>query len=487
MRCHRAQIQTFGTAFLVFYVFTVIIMLSYLRYENQQQQFWFREQYDWSSGNKTRDTKIHRRPLPLQPWETSSKKQPPKSTPFDKEFPNRADPIVDGSFPNCSHDIDQASMPVFKQLTKEIYFLSAFYDTRKPDETYIRVLALLTEAASRKTFYCYVEDTHQDIYPVKAIKYVFNENHARYYGGWIISCPVQRLINVNMCVVFMSLHPDLNLYDFPDQYIKLDLIPTGPVDTENKEHQFSVCVPPLFGNIKLKRLVEFIEVTRLLGAEMFYFYPYMGEVNKDSHNEDLKQLLSYYQEKDIVKIYPWTLPIAENLIWYYGQMLSIHHCMFTNMRRSRYIIFNDIDEFLVPVKKKTWPDMMRILDNNKHSGWRFKSILFSPEPTHDLVTVHSLYRTATANKIRTKCMIRPDRMFEMGIHHISKWNEEVWTPVEASENIAVLHHYRSCDSTFTLDCNSLVRDAKMLRYKERLLTNYNITIDDVRQKKMLLL
>ena len=56
------------------------------------------------------------------------------------------------------------------------------------------------------------------------------------------------------------------------------------------KYNYSVCVSPLFGSVLAKRLVEFLELTRILGVQQVFFYDF--HVSSVIH-----RVLSFYQDK----------------------------------------------------------------------------------------------------------------------------------------------------------------------------------------------
>ena len=54
--------------------------------------------------------------------------------------------------------------------------------------------------------------------------------------------------------------------------------------------EFAVCVPPLYGAITAGTLVQFVELTRLLGAQHFVFY-----VSDDVSDSALRRVLDRYE------------------------------------------------------------------------------------------------------------------------------------------------------------------------------------------------
>lgn len=150
------------------------------------------------------------------------------------------------------------------------------------------------------------------------------------------------------------------------------------------------------------------------------------------------------------------------------------------MAASRYVVFNDIDEFLVPRANHVanWTDLVTTLDRPLSCGFQFLSAFFDPTavpaasppveghlPTKpDLMTMRSTRRSLHYSSVRTKCMVRPYDVFEAGIHHISK---PIWahlTVDRVNTELALLHHYRTCVAMYGMNCDGTVEDLTIRRY-----------------------
>lgn len=77
-------------------------------------------------------------------------------------------------------------------------------------------------------------------------------------------------------------------------------------------------------------------------------------------------------------------------------------------------------------------------------------------------------------------MLCPWRVFEVGIHHISKQNREEWLPLQLQPEVAYLHHYRSCLGDYGMSCQGWVKDTIIAdRYLGDLATNYNRALAEI--------
>lgn len=164
-------------------------------------------------------------------------------------------------------------------------------------------------------------------------------------------------------------------------------------------------------------------------------------------------------------------------IWYNGQSLSIQDCLYRQMASSRYVVYSDVDEFLVPHRADVanWTALAAVLERPATCGYQFTSAFFERPSAGavveddaplqpDLMTMRSTQRSRHFSSIRTKCMVRPYQIFEAGIHHVSK---PIWAHLAVDRvdtDVAVLHHYRKCVAMFGMNCEGTVDDRTVRRY-----------------------
>ena len=80
-------------------------------------------------------------------------------------------------------------------------------------------------------------------------------------------------------------------------------------------------------------------------------------------------------------------------------------------------------------------------------------------------------RTKTTSTVRKKVMVRPEAIFELGIHHVSRvFRSRGMRVHNVWEGHALLHHYRQCVVQFDMHmrCNVIVDDNSMSRYLTQL-------------------
>ncbi|RUS69135.1 hypothetical protein EGW08_023101, partial [Elysia chlorotica] len=104
-------------------------------------------------------------------------------------------------------------------------------------------------------------------------------------------------------------------------------------------------------------VVEKIEMTRLLGARRVVLYNDTITPNVDAVLRMYAREWAEGRETLQVVVMPWVLPLEnhEDLrIPYFAQQLAIDDCMYRYKRLSKFMVFNDLDEFLIPLKHANW-------------------------------------------------------------------------------------------------------------------------------------
>ncbi|XP_041357472.1 beta-1,4-galactosyltransferase galt-1-like [Gigantopelta aegis] len=365
----------------------------------------------------------------------------------------------------------------------EIYVYAANVDTRQGNATVVRLLALqhirLIDGLMCKFF----NDKKLIVF---AEKYQMCENHGKQYGGWIYSCSLPANVNVIPKHVHLSTISEA-FWDDMD-YPQLELPPLQHSYSEKNENSIGVCVPPLFGNIPLQTLVNYIELMKILGVSKVFFYKY--NISKSTEN-----LLKYYSMRGNVNVYNWELPtnVTDNAIWYNGQLLTIQHCLYNNMEKFQFLMFVDLDEVLIPKRTRNLLSMLHSvvqhsgLTLDKIAAFSFQSAFFDsrqlPDPSQKIPLFQHLERSKKTSKVRTKLIVQTNKIFELGIHHLSRPIRDNITVVHVDPSVALVHHYRKCVVSFDRDmrCQPTVRDESMLRYSKLLETRSNKVMKEVLQ------
>lgn len=254
---------------------------------------------------------------------------------------------------------------------------------------------------------------------------------------------------------------------------------------QEQKRQFTVCVTPLnFNYSKAYELVEMIELNRILGAEHFVFYNYSTASN-------VNHVLEYYKKMGIVEVLEWNLPMKVDTwpkknepveIHYFAQLAALNDCLYRNMYLSKYIVFQDLDEFIIPRKQLTWTEMLQNLPKG-HAAYMFRCTFFRKEwpdtetnfsgkNTAKQYKMNTLLKQSRESKFlgkthRSKYIVDPTKIDTVGIHNI--WRFRSGNAHFVDPEFARMHHYRNWLNPG--DSQSRIQDDRIMAYKDRLLSN----------------
>lgn len=255
---------------------------------------------------------------------------------------------------------------------------------------------------------------------------------------------------------------------------------------QQQNRKFTVCVSPLnYRYSKAYELVEMIELNRILGAEYFVFYNYSTDSNVD-------RVLEYYKEQGLVEVLKWNLPMKVDTwpkkkepveIHYFAQLAALNDCLYRNMYLSKYVVFQDLDEFIIPRKHLTWSDMIEALPKGA-GAYIFRCFFFRkewPDTTKDFegkdkaqkYKMNTLLKQKRESKLlgkshRSKYIVDPKQIDTVGIHNIWRYRSGSKAHFVDSE-FARMHHYR--DWLNPNDANTGTEDNRTMVYRNELLQN----------------
>ena len=177
------------------------------------------------------------------------------------------------------------------------------------------------------------------------------------------------------------------------------------------------------------------------------------------------------------------MPAAKT--WNYAHKLAIQHCLYTNMWTHKYLLFVDPDEILISRDGLSWPKLLKQLESKveqhndnstdvKIAGYCFSSVFYPPQFGHSLVSMASVERDATTDYSRTKCIVRPEYVSDMGLYGTDQTIPSHMHTFRVPVDLAIIHHYQHCDgeSSAETNCTQLVEDTSALKYQQELLTRY---------------
>ena len=276
-------------------------------------------------------------------------------------------------------------------------------------------------------------------------------------------------------------------------------------EAEERRRQFTLCIKGLdFDEDISRKIVAFVEFHRILGAEHFYFYVF-------NVHENVLKVLRLYERSNVIRWFNLTLPgdlpnekiarrrfLSED-IWIKRRMelIPYNHCFYDNLHRSEFVLPIDIDEAIVPARRKNWYELL--LDERIKLGRNFKdfasyavrNVYFFPElQTRNQTDRVSIEVNSTnilpdldyLDTIRTAC-ISPEgdsvKSFVSTRRALTVHNHYALTTLNPSTRrahhfdpeVVLKHHHRACDDRH-LDCEVMMGDVRVdesaLRYADEL-------------------
>ena len=280
------------------------------------------------------------------------------------------------------------------------------------------------------------------------------------YGSCLIRCPLKETASPDYVSVFFKTATDIQ----QEMQIKRasNLLPVRKVkvNEERSLRNYTVCVIPLYNNYSdVNELVEFIEISKIFGAEHFIFYNF-------SISPLLDQYLNFYLKEGTISLHKWTVPnnfSGMDYLHYFGLLSTVNDCLYQTIYHTRYTVFVDVDEFIVPMVGTTWDSILSNQSFSLQSPYAallFRCAFFKKEWKDDETftnnsiamkyNIKSLLKTKREPKIwrpkqRSKLLVRPERVFTMGIHHVHAFISTNYVNKNVPPETGLMFHYRNWD------------------------------------------
>ncbi|KAK3759653.1 hypothetical protein RRG08_026037 [Elysia crispata] len=131
---------------------------------------------------------------------------------------------------------------------------------------------------------------------------------------------------------------------------------SGKVLNKPRVVEFTVCMPAVFQYSNAAQLVEKLEMVRLLGAGRVVLY-------KTSVKPNVETVLRLYtsewaagRETLELVVHSWRQPPPK--VHYRGQLGAVDDCLHRYGWLSRYMVFDDLDELIIPLRHANWSQLI---------------------------------------------------------------------------------------------------------------------------------
>lgn len=410
-----------------------------------------------------------------------------KKTPPHKEYtaglpkasdPPKEDPAPDNFFPpqisryeSCASNREAEKLQ-FHELLQGSVIYSAFLDYRFKEQGFIRMISILPSYGEPTQMYCHFMDLRTQEYFTSVVEIEeLGTNQGYPFQGFLSSCDLpEEIDSYTLCSVNISVEPEA--YRQTDKNTKE--IPLHALDHRENMETYGLCVPPITGEISVTRLVEFIELSQILGVSHFTFY-------NSKTSDKTQEVLRYYREKGLLSVYPWDLPhyISSN-VQDNGQTAALNDCLYRNMGKLAYVAFNNLDEFIVPLQEKRTLQIFENVKDEDIAGYCFQSFTFGTSQSvaknlkTQLYTQRFTSRTKAPVDQLSRCVASPQKVFSLDLNTISNPARTYYTARHVEPSFGHVFHYGECNNR-EWDCGDSREDHTMEKYRKELEMRFNAT------------
>ena len=239
---------------------------------------------------------------------------------------------------------------------------------------------------------------------------------------------------------------------------------SAEIPVRNRHHakptkKFGICISgPLIQESRriLQDLIQFIELSQLMGAEFIIMYANETQIDEDI----LEYLWEHYP--GVVRTIGWKRFKKWNPLHYFGQLMLMSDCLYQVMYEVENLAMMDIDEMIVPVKHNNWGEMINSFKVQPGTmAFRFQNAFFDdPDPSATAkfeseinkedpfrfipkyFTHTRRYRCTPYQNYMTKVIDHPKFIVEPAIHSVCKSVADHKVTHLVPENTGFLAHYR---------------------------------------------
>lgn len=389
------------------------------------------------------------------------------------------------------------------------HLYSAYYDVRKLSRIgpAVRILGMINRIEPTVKTHCqFWFDDHKQPVIVKIMeyKYIWYKKWGNYKQGifqpYLIACQIPKS---HYHAVPASVSLVENICDKATNNLRV--VYNRPAAKKD----FAVCVKGLdflYEDLSV-RLVEWIELLHALGADKIFFYQLQVHPN-------ISKVLGHYEAKGRVQVTPLTLPGGQPNVPGFqhlyltkkvnhkrqNELIPYNDCLYQNLYSYNYIALLDIDEVIMPIKSRTWKELMDAVmvkalavRNETRASYNVRNVYFLDDLIHThgwfktipkyMHMLQHVYRSENYTKPNqyVKCFHNPERALTLHNHFPLACLSQGCTSYAIDTADAHLQHYRAdCVKTLKKTCtefrqNSII-DTTIWRYKKDLISKVSNTL-----------
>ncbi|XP_063791583.1 beta-1,4-galactosyltransferase galt-1-like [Pseudophryne corroboree] len=363
------------------------------------------------------------------------------------------------------------------------FIIAPYFEHRIQDKRAVRILSIIHHKEVKELYCWFCCTINKYVMVSQAQIDILRHRFGFPYGATNLVC----MEPPGCYAKYLSVHtsPTGNMTELP-------LFQIQNQDMRPFSANFTVCISTMFGNYSnVLQFIQTMEMYRILGAQRVMIY-------LNNCSPQVEKVIQYYIAEGIVEVIPW--PIQQYLrtspkwnyfmdakdIGYYGQVTALNDCIYRNMYRSKFVLLNDIDEIILPIKHQTWDSLMESLQQqNPGVGvFLFENYVFPQTVTTDgnfsnisswkslpgtNILQHIHYEPRGPKYIYSeKMIVDPRKVMQISVHSVLN---SVGGFIEVSVETALLYHCR--EPRQNLSDTSLIEDKTIWRYNASLIRNVN--------------
>lgn len=205
-------------------------------------------------------------------------------------------------------------------------------------------------------------------------------------------------------------------------------------------YRYEVAVVARFQN-EAPWMKEWIEYYRLLGVSHFYLYNHFSE-------DDYLSVLQPYIDAGVVSLFQWTEP-SPNVEEDWKHQVRLYTDALNRARGvAKWLAVVDLDEFIVPFEEDDLPTYLKQYE--RYAGVVIQWLSFGTSNLDDVpegqLMIEALVTSCPEGheNAAKKCIVQPERVFEVNVHHPSRWDRSKPGPVNtAFEPYGVPGHWKA--------------------------------------------
>ncbi|XP_042335124.1 uncharacterized protein LOC121936701 isoform X2 [Sceloporus undulatus] len=254
--------------------------------------------------------------------------------------------------------------------------------------------------------------------------------------------------------------------------------------------EFTLCLSVMFENYSnVLQFIQSMEMYKILGAQKVVIY---------LHNcsQLMEQVLNFYVAEGTVEVIPWPIVSYINFSsfwyshkdWLYGKATVLNDCIYRNMYRSKYVVLNDIEEIILPIKHLNWRKMISsLVERNPEAGIFLFENNFFPQNVFSSVDNGfdiSLWKNVPGTNILQHIYKEPSRLWLKNprrmivdprkvVQTSSSYILQGYSKtLDVPRDVGMLYNCRDHHKQEIPD-NYLIRDTAILRFGEPLVNKVN--------------